>query len=439
MKLTVATSILATQTLPVVSEESQFSTEDRSDIAEVLLALQNEPFFTTEKKKKHPRAQRTGTKDRIDALFLHHDRRHRSGNNLLVNSVEGNTLCDPASLDADIGMLSCGLGYECIVDETSTMGGVCTPSISRQLQENDVCFLCPVPFTLAQKNYDIVIEDTESGYGGKTCESIIDPAYYSLSLDTSTCAAVASAVRAAGCCAPRCQLCDRGSFVPAYSDTVVDGISIPGYDEYITCGFLYMAASIKGIIDLDDCPASRQAAIEAGCCEPFECLTCDVGSYISSDATESCSTQLLYYNTTLSEEDCVDATQLAEEEGCCTVRPIQNVCDVCGDATFYPQNNVFSWGTCDYAQSVASADFCATYTYALAPFCCGKAALPANDTEAPVPTPDESTGKPATDAAPTSPPSASAAMWSAGPVVVSIMCFATSTVSVGAWWLLELN
>jgi hypothetical protein len=175
---------------------------------------------------------------------------------------KGKTFCDPSSQDADVGMLSCGLAYKCIVDEVSTLGGVCASSTSRQLQANKSCVHCPYGFTLGQAYYDIIIDsdDTESGYGEKTCESTFDPAYYSMQLDASSCEAVASAVEAAGCCAPMCQLCDAGSYAPDMgmtNATVVDGISLPGYDDGLTCATLVTAGYVKGILDTESCPTSR--------------------------------------------------------------------------------------------------------------------------------------------------------------------------------------
>jgi hypothetical protein len=295
--------------------------------------------------------------------------------------------------------------------------------------------LCPFGFTLARAYYDVIIdiEDTESGYGGKTCESTLDPAYYSETLNASSCAAVASAVQAAGCCAPKCPLCDIGSLIPVESnETFVDGISLPGYDDGVTCANLNKAAYISGMLGMEICPASRQAAADAGCCVPYQCLTCDVGSYIPSSLNATIcydlrASELIFFNTNLTDEDCRAATQLAVDEGCCMSTPVYNVCNVCGDATFYPDNILYQVGTCDYAVSTSSAEVCATYSSFIAASCCAKEALPGNndDTEAPV-------------LAPTSPPSASSSMWSSTGgvvVVVSMMCLTSGMLSssVGAW------
>ena len=443
MKLTLAAGIVAAQALPVISKES--TPNDRHmDLTERLSALKDD-LLTTPKKKYQP--HRISTKDRTTGTVVHHRRRHRFGKLSLANRGplpnKKNFFCDPSSQDADIGMLSCGVGYDCIVDEASWRGGVCVPSTtSRNLQENDVCYVCPEGFTLGEAYYDTIIEDTESGYGGKTCESTMDPAYNSLTFDASRCASVSSAVQAAGCCAPICQLCDRGSrLISEVYDTVVEGVSLPGSGDAITCLTLFEAGYVKAIIDLDTCPTSRQAAIESGCCVTYPCLTCDVGSYfpITDDLSGTTCYSLrpsqlpYYYNNTFSEEACLAATQLAEDEGCCTPRPIQNVCNFCGNATFYPENIVFQT-TCEYLQSFGTSTECTTYAAALEAFCCGPA-VPAENTDVPVPTPDESTGKPTADSAPTSPPSAA----STGPVGLSMMCLSSSTLLVGVWWLLELN
>jgi hypothetical protein len=442
MKLAIATGILAAKTLPVLSEESSAEAIDYARSP-----LENERFIPTTNKKHHQQQYRTGTKkDRTGGSLFHQSRRH--GNKLLVNKAlppnNEKTLCDPSLPDADIGMLSCGLGYECIVDEASSpMGGVCEPTTSRQLQEeNEICYLCSEPFTVAPAKYDIVIEDAESGYGGKTCGDLDAVAYYTLSLNASRCEVVASAARAAGCCAtPKCDLCEFGSFVPRrdiYSDSVildyiVDGISLPGYDEPVTCENLAYATYRKGAVDLESCPATRQAAMEAGCCVQYFCLTCDAETYIPPEETlnttacnELRASNLLYYNNTISEESCLAATQAATDEGCCVPRPVYDSCDVCGNATFYPENPMYRLGTCEIAKSRLNDEYCVTFGPDLVPFCCGPSSLPADDDNEEAPGP-----------APT--PSAASALLSAGPLVVSMMCLTSSTLSVAGWWLLELN
>jgi hypothetical protein len=149
---------------------------------------------------------------------------------------------------------------------------------------------CPVAFSVGQANYDLVIEDTGSGYGGKTCKDTKDAAYYSFSVDASSCSVIASAAQTAGCCGAVCDLCGVGSYVPmsryytdsVVLDTVVDGISLPGYDDVVTCRNLAYAAYRKGTFDVESCPASGDAAKQAGCFVPYVCLTCDVGSFIPS-------------------------------------------------------------------------------------------------------------------------------------------------------------
>lgn len=333
--------------------------------------------------------------------------------------------------------------------------------LPRTVEVPSICYLCGDGLVLGLAYYGNIIdsEDTESGYGGKTCEDTIDPAYYSKSINTSTCYAVASAVKAAGCCVPVCKLCDRGSRMPsmgANKYTVVDGFSLPGYDDAVTCENLRMASYAKGIIDLgESCTATRQAANAAGCCEKYHCKTCEVGSYaLISNATGTCYelTDLTYsyFGPTPSEDNCSTATQLAADEGCCTPSPIYNECNFCGDATFYPNNYVYERGTCEIAQSLVPADLCDTYSALFVASCCGVAS-PAEDTDdkptgAPVadssPTSlpsDSSPTSPSPDSSPTSPPSNSSAMRSTGPFSVSMMWLTTSTLSVGAAWLLDLN
>jgi len=216
MKPTIATGIiLAAQALSVLSEESPSNESGGMDLTGRLSALLITPA------KKHQQ-YRTGTKHRT-SVGLNGRRRHRFGTKrLLTNRVPLPTnkkkniiFCDPSSQEedaADIGILSCGVGYECrrVEEEASSrLGGVCVPSTttsssSRDLQEenNEVCYVCPPGFTLGQAYYEtIIMEDTESGYGGKTCASTMDPAYNG-QFDASRCASVSAAVHAAGCCTP---------------------------------------------------------------------------------------------------------------------------------------------------------------------------------------------------------------------------------------------
>ena len=459
MKLTIAAGILAARTLPVRSDESS---EPLDIVAVGRSVLKSEPILTTMTKHHPQQEQRPGTKARAGGASFFH--RHRSEAKLLVNRASPRpngktTFCDPSSEDADVGMLSCGVGYECIVDEASTLGGVCASSTSRQLQqENEICYLCPVGFTLGQVYYGTIIEDTESGYGGKTCGDTINPAYQYVSFDASTCETVASAVQAAGCCVPMCQLCDMGSHAPYASEnaeTVVEGISLPGYDNAITCANLTSAAYFTGFIDVYSCSASRQAAIEAGCCEKLFCTACDAGSYIppadslNSTACDALRPQALtYYNTTLSEDECVAASQLAVEESCCIPRPMYNVCNICGNATFYPDNFVFRLGTCDYVQSASSANACASYGSIFAAFCCGKAET-GQTTEVPGPTPvpdsnassmpvSNAAPTPDSNEAPTSPPSA-AMSWSSAAVVSTLTIVGTFSAMGAGFSMLDWN
>ena len=446
MKLTIAAGILATGTLPVGSEES-------SEPMDILVGgpLKSEPFITAMTRPHTEQKQRTRIQARTGFASLFH--RDRPEAMLLVNRASprpnGKTMfCDPFSPGADVGMLSCGVGYECIVDEASSLGGgVCAPSTSRQLQqENKTCFLCPWGFTVGLMYYGTIIEDTESGYGGKTCESTLDPAYNSLTFDASTCETVASAVQATGCCVPMCQICDMASHAPYVSknaETVVEGISLPGYDNAITCATLSMAAYYTGIIDVYSCSASRQAAIEAGCCQKFFCTACDAGSFIppsellNSTACDALRPEaLLYYNTTLSGDECVAASQLAVEESCCIPTPIYNICNICSDATFYPDNFIFRMGTCDYVQSASNAYSCVANIPIFAAFCCGKA-----ETEGPGPTPvpdSNASPMPDSNAAPTSPPSA-ALSWSAAAVVSTLTIMGTFSAMGAGFSMLDWN
>jgi hypothetical protein len=77
--------------------------------------------------------------------------------------------CDPSSADADIGLLSCGHIVECVVNEASSLGGYCIPVSSGKINpDNGYCLLCNCGTLASEAQYENVVEDVDSGYGGKT-------------------------------------------------------------------------------------------------------------------------------------------------------------------------------------------------------------------------------------------------------------------------------
>ena len=408
MKFTIAASILS-QTFPVLSERSWSNTNrgtppksqhDDSNLAGFLAALKKDQT-TTQRFQK-----RTGKNTFGDTFQTHPPPSAtlltKNSPLLLSSSTEpAKTACDPSSSskdDADIGILSCGLGYECVLvdaDASSSLGGICMPSVTspRHLQSNEQCALCSFDFgmTVGKEFYETVIDDAASGFQGKTCGDMVTVAYMDRTIDAATCPVAAQAVQAAGCCAPVCDLCGRTSQMDYSNANLVVDVPIDGYDG-VTCGSnaptpngLVGASYFYATIDPANCPTIRQAALDSGCCVQTLCYTCGFGlSNITDDYNDGtvCADLKVaaYYNRTIVEEDCPAAVQLALEEGCCSVAPTYDYgddCNICGvDTTFYPDNWVFKAGTCDYVRSQLNPSRCEQFSPDLSPMCCSPAPAP---------------------------------------------------------------
>ncbi len=107
MKFFIAAGILA-QSLPAISEQSSSSellTHD-VDFGRVLANAAN------------PAVKRTGQKKARNFQT-------RKAGRLLSNSplASAGKICDPSSNDPDVGILSCDAGYQCVIDQASSMGG----------------------------------------------------------------------------------------------------------------------------------------------------------------------------------------------------------------------------------------------------------------------------------------------------------------------------
>jgi hypothetical protein len=326
--------------------------------------------------------------------------------------------CDPLSHDADIGILSCGFGQECIVDEASSLGGVCVQT-SRELQAEKFCYVCGFATTIGEEFYGTVLDIPLAGYEGKTCQDIVAATYFDKVLrpGSSNCTVVAEAVAAGGCCAPICDLCGRAAIVDGSKyDVVIDDIPLAGYGN-ATCKSLFYSSYFFASISPESCPAIRQAAQEGGCCKPDWCELCAFGSYIPTGQCEELSAAA-YYNRTVIEEMCPSSIQLAEQEGCCVASETFD-CNLCGDGAIYPDNWVYKSGTCGYVQSALNDTDCAYYTPLLASMCCGPASaasiVPTVAPQESTPTPQESDAPP-----PPAPSSNSAILWSTS-TLVSVM------------------
>jgi hypothetical protein len=346
--------------------------------------------------------------------------------------------CDPMSDDADIGILSCGPGSECVVDERgSSLGGVCVTT-ARELQQESAgiyCELCSFGFTLASEHYDHVLDIPEAGYEGITGRELKDAAYVTYTMDATTCSVVTEAVRAAGLCNALCDLCGFGSSVAEGEFDLPVTVSGAGYDA-ATCGGLSTASYFNATIPTSSCPAVAEAAKSAGCCSPMFCVVCPYNSTFGNGDVfplvgTTCGDLLYdaYINGTISDDACPAAVQLAETEGCCVAMPTYDF-NVCGDATFYPDNKTMISGTCEESLPLFNATRCALYTPDFARFCCS---TPSGiSSVVPTPAPQESTpsepGAPnaAPEDSPSSPTSKSAAMWSTS-TLVSLMGVTAAT------------
>ena len=449
MKFTLATSILS-QTLPVLAKRTPQQQQQQQPSQHGHNSLQDLAEFLATHKKDQSR-KRAGKHALVDFFHAH----PLPSAKLVSSSTMAKTPCDPFSSSsslskddgADIGILSCGVGYECVrlEDNTSSsqnsLGGVCMPLLtSRELQTNDQCALCSSIFgmTVGKAFYETVIDDTTSAFVGKTCGVMVSAAYADRTIDAASCPLAAEAVEAAGCCVPTCDLCGRAFEVDYANANLVVDIPLDGYDG-ITCGSnvptpngLVGAAYIYATIDPDNCPIIRQAAIDAGCCVQTLCYTCGFGaSTIKDDYDDDtvCADLKVaaYSNRTILEEDCPAAVQLAQEEGCCSsVVPTYGDCNICtSDTTFYPDNWVIKFGTCNFVQSQLNSSECEQLASDLSPLCCSPAPAPFFS----IPT------SPAPEGDATTPPSSAplgstVTPWS----LVSIMGLTTAA-SVGAWML----
>jgi hypothetical protein len=136
--------------------------------------------------------------------------------------------CDPSSVDPDVGILSCGAEYQCVSDDTSELGGVCT-SISRELQDA-VCEPCPNG-ALDEANYGLSL----TFYGEKdptvTCGLMALYLMYNVTSTSDACNYIAPVLQANGCCEGgpyyQCDLCDGG--------TIQADVVVPIDNMTLTC------------------------------------------------------------------------------------------------------------------------------------------------------------------------------------------------------------
>lgn len=169
-------------------------------------------------------------------------------------------VCDPSSMDPDVGVLSCDGGYECVPDndqETSPFGGGghCLPSWTpfsstpvlrrgrrtrRNLQAGAVCRLCHYGTLVGGSKHGTLL--TAAGFEDRTCGDLYHQSYTYDDFDSETCLAASAVVQEAGCCMTYgdCNICGSGSSrsttstsnnVPFLNDAVIVHATPP-----TTCG-----------------------------------------------------------------------------------------------------------------------------------------------------------------------------------------------------------
>ena len=378
MKLTIAASILA-QTIPRTLSTNVDSTRG------ILKQADDASFYQAVVAKAvnglpgHRRAA-LGSKP----LTRRHGRRLKE--NARPASSTTTRSCDPLSTDPDVGLLSCGLGYDCVAadQESSPLGGLCT-AISRDLQET-TCKICGdyESFVYSKVNNTAVVEGMDNI---ATCLDVYFAAYYYAAIDGITddsCSALTTAVATtADCCGFICKLCGDDSYIMSDNNSNLDG-TIDGVDAS-TCYEITFAA------------------------------------YVYSQITE---------------ELCPSAIELVTATGCC-VGPTD--CSICGDATFYEDNEVVALGgvlntTCSELQPFLMEEECNLPAYVQA--CCSSSTDPPED---PAGTSGTST-TPTTAPAPSPPSSASSTRTTTTPswssitttLVVSMMMSLTGATAAGA-------
>jgi len=301
MKLAIAAGILGQQTILTLSENS---TPPNQSLGTAQLASFDRLIANNIPGILHPKSRR---RQRAGG----HTRRGRPLSN--TPSTASIRSCDPLSEDPDVGILSCDPGYECIIDPTNPMGGLCSSSLSpsRKLQGN-TCLPCQgyTSFRVDVLNLPIVVE----GFTNLTiCGDILFAVYYEYTdLSEEGCTAMMDAAATGGCCVPYCFLCGYGSrFRNDENDDTPVNISIEGF-EASTCGEVFTA---------------------------------------------------VYDDITMPEEACSEVTRLVKD-ACCDAIPKKTNCSICGaDPLKYPNKQVIPLDgeiyTCELHQFYSeNADHC---------------------------------------------------------------------------------
>ena len=158
--------------------------------------------------------------------------------------------CDPSSKDPDIGILSCDIGYECVMvdQQLSSLGGICTlltttpTATTRHLQDEELvtCSLCNLGAQISTEDYNTVLNAPNEEGNGATCGEVAYAVYYNttVGIPYSSCLFVAELAQESGCCTPapvtgpyNCNICgDVGLFYPENVFPLIDGSILPCAD-----------------------------------------------------------------------------------------------------------------------------------------------------------------------------------------------------------------
>lgn len=316
MKLTIATTGILFQALPAISDK---------EISTSLLPTDNK-VDQQQQEQQHSAQHPTSAKHHRRHLFNQRHRRHnqerlQNNNNFVTTTLKG---CDPTSKDPDVGILSCDVGQECIVDQTSELGGLCTLTTIRTLQAS-TCSLCGPGSYIDTEKSDVFV----NGVDGTTCEQIAYATYYegenTTILDGNICASSANLVREAGCCRAECNMCGDLEFYPDTLFPMSDGSLIPCDNiqsdlNSSTCDYYaYYYASHCCAPDIEGSfPPTISPADPTETSSP----TTTPGSSSSSSAT-STTTTIWYHDTTTTTIVMMKTTASFMAIACLTISMIQ--------------------------------------------------------------------------------------------------------------------
>jgi len=215
------------------------------DLSHFLASVVKNRPTTTSQSQAQSQAQRAHSRHRHQELGL-------LKNNQKNNDTNNKTKkCDPSTNDPDIGILSCDIGYECVIvdQHESSLGGVCTlltatttTAAARDLQDEEIviCYLCNRGSKVTAEDYYTVLNAPNEEGNGATCGEVAYAMYYNttVGIPYSSCLFVSELAQESGCCSPvpvtgpyNCSICgDVGLFYPENVFPLIDGSILPCAD-----------------------------------------------------------------------------------------------------------------------------------------------------------------------------------------------------------------